>query len=121
MLFRSLRVQKWGRLIHSFFDLMELLQTRLSLDDALFFCCIAYFIWEQGNKVVFESLVHNPVMVVLRTKKLFTDYSAGCSSGGMSGRNDNGVVVVVAEPWKAPMVGRYKINWAVHRNAELGS
>ncbi len=40
----GLRVQKWGRLIHSFFDLMELLQTRLSLDDALFFCCIAYFI-----------------------------------------------------------------------------
>ena len=61
----GLSVQKWGRLIHSFFDLMELLQTRLSLDDALFFCCQAYFIWEQRNKVVFESWVHNPIMVVL--------------------------------------------------------
>jgi hypothetical protein len=108
-------------LIHSFFDLMELLQTHLSLDDALFFCCIAYFIWEQRNKVVFESLVHNPVMVVLRAKNLFMDYSAGCSSGGMSGRKDNGVAVVVVEPWKALMVGWYKINWVVHRNAELGS
>ena len=49
------------------------------------------------------------------------DYSAGCSSGGMSGRNDNGVAVVVSEPWKAPMAGWYKINWAVHRNAESGS
>lgn len=117
----GLSVQKWDRLIHSFFDLMELLQTRLSLDDALFFCCQAYFIWEQRNKVVFESWVHNPIMVVLRAKNLFMDYSAGCSSGGMSGRNDNGVAVVVSEPWKAPMAGWYKINWAVHRNAESGS
>lgn len=117
----GLRVQKWGRLIHSFFDLMEFLQTGLLVDDALLFCCIAYFIWEQRNKVVFESLVHNPIMVVLRAKNLFTDYSAGCSSGGMIGRNTNRVAVVVQEPWKAPMLGWYKVNWAVHRNAKSGS
>ena len=66
-----------GRSIHNFFDLMAFIQSRLSVDKILFFfCCVAFFSWEQRNKVIHEHLIQNPCAVVLRAKNLHKDYQA---------------------------------------------
>ena len=111
----GLMLHKWDRFINSFFDLIVYAQTRLSLEDFQFFCCIVFFIWEQRNRVVHEKGLYSPIAVVERALNLHLGYQrqplmqALASSGALNG----GAVLRNEVSWLPPGVGRYKVNWAI--------
>ena len=103
----------------SFFDLMQCVCFRLEADEIQFFCCIAYFVWEQQNKVIFGSLHYNPSAIVLRAKTLHMDYQAASHLHHTEAQVRPMVrdVLVVHNSWNPPLEGWYKLNWAIHKSS----
>ncbi len=81
------------------------------------FCCVAFFLWEQRNKVVHDHVTHNPCAVVLRAQNLCKDYKAAfaLSCGrDVSVESKVGVDFLGQVVWKPLFEGWFKLNWAVH-------
>ena len=109
----QLRLHKWDHYISSFFDLMVVVQSRLSLEEVEFFSCVAYFLWRQRNAWVHERMACNPMAVVQRAVVLLRDYKSSCTVGDRSHvvvprRSDLAAAQAKRDP---PSEGVFKVNW----------
>jgi hypothetical protein len=109
----QLPLHKWDRYISSFFDLMVVVQSRLTLEEVEFFSCVAYFLWRQRNAWVHERMACNPMAVVQRAVVLLRDYKSSCtvrdcSHVVVSRRSD---LVAAQAKWDPPLKGVFKVNW----------
>ena len=107
-----LTVHKWDPVVN-FFDLMELVRSRLERNEVELFCCIAYFIWGQRNKWIHEGHWLNPIAVMQRASALLKDYAAanGRRECAVPEETVGDVGEVVGRRWYPPEEGRYKVNW----------
>jgi hypothetical protein len=69
----KLKVLKWDRCVYSFCDLINNAQSRLDPEDMELFCCVAYFVWMQRNRLVHDACSCNPKDVMQRAAKLICD------------------------------------------------
>ena len=113
-----LKLHKWDRCIHNFCDLLMLVRERLEMEEVELFACLAYFIWDQRNKVIHEGAAPNPVGVVGRARSLLQSFKISLPQVGHSVRSDasqhgQGDDRVI---WEAPQVGECKVNWEISKD-----
>jgi hypothetical protein len=107
----QLPLHKWDRYTSSFFDLMWVTQSRLTLEAVELFSCVAYFLWRQRNARVHENKACNPVMVVRHAVLLLQDFKrCGAKSVCESVGSRRQVLVDPVTVWDPPPDGVVKVN-----------
>jgi hypothetical protein len=115
----NLRLHKWDRCVDNFCNLLMLAQGRLGDEEIELFSCLAYFIWDQRNKLVHEGSAPNPVGVVRRARSLLQSFKLSLPQVGhidrveaqQSAQGDADL------RWEAPKAGEYKVNWEVCKDS----
>ena len=107
----KLKVLKRSRFEHTFCALIFTARSRLGSGDLELFCCLAYFIWLQRNRLVHEECCCNPKAVVQRAVKLALDYRAATAFSSQMRVETSSPSQI--QKWVAPPMDVFKVNWAV--------
>ena len=92
---------------------------RLGDEETELFSCLAYFIWDQRNKLVHEGSTPNPVGVVHRARALLQSFKLSLPQVGHIDRVEaqQSVQGDAQLRWEIPKAGEYKVNWEVCKDS----